>query len=68
MILKNKKEIERTFKILFEIEKNDKVYVVYKDINTLNIYGGRKEGSVLKPLINEEYDIINDVLNKISGE
>lgn len=68
MILKNKKETERTFKVLFEIEKNDKVYVVYKDINTLNIYGGRKEGSVLKPLINEEYDIINDVLNKISGE
>jgi len=68
MILKNKKEIERTFKVLFEIEKNDKVYVVYKDINTLNIYGGRKEGSFLKPLINEEYDIINDVLNKISGE
>lgn len=68
MILKNKKEIERTFKVLFEIEKNNKIYVVYKDINTLNIYGGRKEGSSLKPLINEEYDIINDVLNKVSGE
>lgn len=66
MILKNKKDIERTFKVLLKIEKENNVFVVYQDINTLNVYSGRIEGNYLKPLMDEEFKFISSVLNKVS--
>jgi len=65
MILKNKKDIERTFKELLKIEINDNKYIVYQDINTLNIYSGRIEGNYLKPLNDNEFEYINKVLDKV---
>lgn len=65
MILKNKKNIERTFKELLKVEINSNSYVVYQDINTLNIYSGRIEGNYLEPLNEEEFEIINTVLDKV---
>lgn len=66
MILKNKKGIERNFRILFEFENKNNKYVVYEDINTLNIYGGRLNDKKLEPLLDNEFKIINDMLEKIS--
>lgn len=65
MILKNKKGTERKFRVLFELNKDNKEFIVYEDINTLNIYGGKKDGNILKPLDDSEYILLNDVLEKI---
>ena len=67
MILRNKKGTERNFRILFEYEKNNKKYIIYEDINTLNIYGGIKEENYLKPLEEQDYIFINSILEKING-
>lgn len=66
MILRNKKNIERNFKEILKIEIENNKYIVYQDINTLNIYSGRIEGNYLKPLNDEEFNSINKVLNNIS--
>jgi len=65
MILKNKKGTERKFRVLFELDKDNKEFIIYEDINTLNIYGGKKDGNILKPLDDSEYILLNDVLEKI---
>ena len=67
MKLKNKKGIERTFRVLFELNKKNKRYVIYEDINTLNIYGGRIDNKNLLPLNDSEFDFINNLLEKMNG-
>lgn len=65
MILKNNNGIERNFKILFELENDNKKYIIYEDFNTLNIYCGRKEENILKPLDDKEFDLINKLIEKM---
>jgi len=67
MILRNKKGNERSLKLLIEIERNNKKYLIYEDINTLNIYSGRLDGKNLLPLDDDEYKIISNLVEKISG-
>ena len=66
MKLKNKNGLERNFRILFELENKDKKYVIYEDINTLNVYGGRKINSDLLPLSDSEFNLIENLLKKIN--
>jgi len=66
MILRNKKGIERNVRLLFELEKKNNRYVIYEDINTLNIYGGKVNKDYLEPLNDKEYKFINDMIEKIS--
>ena len=66
MILKNKKGIERNFKVLLKVEEDNKKYIVYKDINTLNIYGGKYVKDKLLPLNNNEYEMINEIMKRVS--
>lgn len=68
MILKNNKGIEREFNILFEVEKNNKKYIIYRDPLTDNIYGGKCEGDTLKVLTDAELDFVNNILKKLNGE
>ena len=67
MILRNKKGLERNFRLLLEIDNKNKRYIVYEDINTLNIYGGKIIDDTLKPLDEDEYIFINNIIGKISG-
>ena len=67
MLLKNNKGIKREFEILFEVEKNDIKYVVYKDPVTDNIYFGKEIDNKLKKLEEEEYEYLNKVIEKIEG-
>ncbi len=67
MILKNNKGIERSFDILFELDKNNKKYIIYKDPLTENIYGGRFEKEKLKVLNDKEYEFVNNMIEKLKG-
>ncbi|MBQ7031633.1 MAG: hypothetical protein IJY87_00280 [Bacilli bacterium] len=67
MILRNNKGTERDFDILFEVEKNNKKYVIYKDRLTENIYGGRLEEDKLKVLDDSEFEFINNMIEKLKG-
>ena len=67
MRLKNNKGVEKNFDILFEIEKDNKKYIVSKDLLTENIYSGKYENGKLKILNESEYEFINDMLKKING-
>ena len=67
MILRNKQGKERNFRILFELEKKKNKYVIYEDINTLNIYGGKICDDHLLPLNEEEFNFISNMIEKISG-
>jgi len=67
MILRNNKGTERDFDILFEVEKNNKKYVIYKDQLTENIYGGRLEEDKLKVLDDSEFEFINNMIEKLKG-
>lgn len=67
MILRNKSAKERNFKKLLEIEKENKKYIIYEDINTLNIYGGKKNKNVLEALNEEEYEMLNKLIDKLVG-
>lgn len=66
MILKNKKGMERNFRVLFKLNKNKFEYIVYEDINTLNIYGGKLVDNNLIPLDEKEYKFIYEMVEKIS--
>jgi len=67
MILKNNKGIERNFIILFEIIKNNEKYIIYKDPITNKIYSGKNDKNKLKILSDEEFDYINNIIEKING-
>lgn len=67
MILRNNKGTERDFDVLFEVEKNNKKYVVYKDQLTGNIYGGKLEEDKLKVLDDSEFEFINNMIEKLKG-
>lgn len=67
MILKNSKGIERNFEVLIELEKDNKKFVIYKDIMSDSIYSGREEDNKLFPLTDEEFAYVNSILEKING-
>lgn len=67
MRLRNKVGKERTVKKILKIEDKDNKYIVYEDINSLNIYGGKINKKNLEPLSEEEYDMLNKMMEKIMG-
>ncbi len=67
MILRNKSGKERNFKKLLEIENKNKKYIIYEDINTLNIYGGKINENILEALNEEEYEMLNKLIDKLVG-
>ena len=67
MILRNKKGNEKNLKLLIEVERNNKKYLIYEDVFTLNIYSGRLDGNILVPLDDDEYKLVNNIFKKISG-
>ena len=66
MILKNSSGKERECIPLLEIEKDKNIYIIYKDMLTGNVYGGKKENSVLKILSDEEYLLLNNIVERIN--
>lgn len=67
MILKNSKGIERNFELLFEIEKDNNKYIVYKDRITNNIYAGKENKNKLAILDENEINYLNALLEKMNG-
>lgn len=67
MLLKNNKGIKREFEILIEVEKDDDIYIVYKDPITDSIYSGKKEDNDLKKLDDKEFEYIKNMIEKIGG-
>lgn len=67
MILKNNKEIEREFELLFEIQKDDNKYIIYKDIIGGSLYTSKVRDNKLIPLTEEEYQYIEKVVERING-
>ena len=67
MILKNSKGAEKNFTLLFEIQKENIKYVVYKDPLTENIYGGVLEAEKLKKLSDDEFEYISNMIEKLKG-
>lgn len=67
MILRNNKGLERSFEILFEIENNKRKYIIYRDPLTNNVYGGRYEEDKLKVLNENEFEFINNIVEKFNG-
>ena len=66
MILENSNGQKREFQILFEFEKDKKKYIVYKDYMSDHIYGGKIVRNKLKSLDEEEYMILNQILEKFN--
>lgn len=67
MILRNKKGIERKFRLLFEVDSKNNKYLIYEDINTLNVYGGRLNKNNLSSLNDSEYEFLNNMLDRLVG-
>jgi len=67
MILQNNKGKEKEFEILFEIKKNTNDYIVYKDIMTDKVYGGKINGDKLKALNDKEYKFLNKIVEKLDS-
>lgn len=65
MIIENSKGIKKEFKLLFKIEKDDTIYLIYQDIYSKQIYAGKKNKENLKKLNNNEVNLINNLLKKI---
>jgi len=64
MILKNKAGKEKEFKIIYEIKKQNHTYILYKDMVTEYVYGGKLIDEVLIPLNEMEYDWLNKLFKK----
>ena len=67
MILRNKKGEERKFRLLYKIEHNDNLYLVYEDYITKKIYAGKKKQDKLKKLEEDELNYINKLIEKVSS-
>lgn len=67
MILKNSKGNERNFEILFEVIKEENKYIVYKDLLTDNIYGGKYDDNKLVVLNDDEVEYLNKMIEKLNG-
>ena len=65
MIIENSKGIKKEFKLLFKIEKDDSIYLIYQDIYNEQIYAGKQNKNNLKKLNDKEVDLINNLLKKI---
>ena len=65
MIIENNKGIKKEFKLLFKIEKDNNIYLIYQDTYSKQIYAGKKYKDNLKKLNNKEVDLINNLLKKI---
>ena len=65
MILQNSKELKKEFKLLFKIEKDENIYLIYQDEYNKQIYAGKKIDDNLKKLNNKEVILIDELLQKI---
>lgn len=65
MILQNSKELKKEFKLLFKIEKDENIYLIYQDEYNKQIYAGKKIDDNLKKLNNKEVMLIEELLQKI---
>ena len=67
MILENSNGQKREFEILLEFESNNKKYIIYKDLLSDNVYGGRMSRNKLKALDEDEYRMLNNILEKFNN-
>ena len=65
MIIENSKGIKKEFKLLFKIEKDNSIYLIYQDNYSKQVYAGKQNKDNLKKLNNKEVDLINNLLKKI---
>lgn len=65
MILQNSKKLKKEFKLLFKIEKDENIYLIYQDEYNKQIYAGKKIDDNLKKLNNKEVMLIDELLQKI---
>ncbi len=67
MKLKNSRDMERNVELVLKIEKDNNTYLVYHDLISNNIYGGKLKNKKLKSLKEEEVEYVNNVLERICG-
>ncbi len=67
MVLKNSSGSVRNFNILFKVEKNKNVYLVYQDVITKKIYGSKMVKDQMLVLNEEESILVNNILERIRG-
>ena len=65
MIIENSKGTKKEFKLLFKIEKDNNIYLIYQDSYNEQIYAGKKIDDNLKKLNDNEVELINNILKKI---
>ncbi len=65
MIIENSKGIKKEFKLLFKIEKDNNIYLIYQDNYSKQAYAGKQNKDNLKKLNDKEIDLINNLLKKI---
>ncbi len=65
MIIENNKGIKKEFKLLFKIEKDNNIYLIYQDNYSKQVYAGKQNKDNLKKLNDKEVDLINNLLKKI---
>ena len=66
MILENSSGLKREFKKLIEVDKDNKKYILYEDEKTKNIYAGKIQKNKLKSLNDNEYIMLNNILERFN--
>ncbi len=65
MILENSRNIKKEFDIVFELEQDKKKYIIYKDPNNGNLFGGIIKNDTVKALSDKEYDMLNTLVERV---
>jgi len=67
MILKNNKGVEKHFEIVFEVEKDNNKYVVYKDPLNDSLYGGKYIDEKLMALEDDELEYLDRLIERVNS-
>ena len=67
MLIKNSKGKEKEVEVLLEVKKDNIKYIIYKDIDTSNIYASKYVDNLLKKIDKFEYRFLNKILEELKG-
>ncbi len=65
MTLENKKGMKKEFKVLFEVIKDEKEYLIYQDKTSEHIYAGLKNDDKLLKVDDDVFEHLNKILEKM---
>lgn len=67
MILKNSSGKEKKFKLLLCINYNKNNYYIYEDVINEQIYCGKEEDSLLVPINDLEYELVDKIYESLNN-